>query len=209
VGTDNRIYSAWWDGGSGWHNWFSIGSLICRPGSTVNVVSRYTDHLDVFTTASDGRTMSTWWDARTGWAEDLFHVQGGVAAGGRRSPPSPATPFHLALFTVGTDNRVYSCWWDERSGWHNWFLIGNLVCRADSHPVAIGSGNTLVLKPSERDPSASNFVANLYAEAACRTACSTSCMAIRSPSTRCSIIPTSRRSRSWDRRRSRVTFTSA
>jgi malonate-semialdehyde dehydrogenase (acetylating) / methylmalonate-semialdehyde dehydrogenase len=33
------------------------------------------------------------------------------------------------------------------------------------HPVAIASGNTFVLKPSERDPSASNFVANLYAEA--------------------------------------------
>ncbi len=33
------------------------------------------------------------------------------------------------------------------------------------HPVAIACGNTFVLKPSERDPSASNFVANLYAEA--------------------------------------------
>jgi malonate-semialdehyde dehydrogenase (acetylating)/methylmalonate-semialdehyde dehydrogenase len=33
------------------------------------------------------------------------------------------------------------------------------------HPVAIACGNTFVLKPSERDPSASNFVANLWAEA--------------------------------------------
>ncbi|MBA0124559.1 CoA-acylating methylmalonate-semialdehyde dehydrogenase [Haloechinothrix sp. YIM 98757] len=33
------------------------------------------------------------------------------------------------------------------------------------HPVAIATGNTFVLKPSERDPSASNFVAELYAEA--------------------------------------------
>ena len=33
------------------------------------------------------------------------------------------------------------------------------------HPVAIATGNTFVLKPSERDPSASNFVAQLYAEA--------------------------------------------
>jgi malonate-semialdehyde dehydrogenase (acetylating) / methylmalonate-semialdehyde dehydrogenase len=33
------------------------------------------------------------------------------------------------------------------------------------HPVAIACGNTFVLKPSERDPSASNFVAELYAEA--------------------------------------------
>jgi malonate-semialdehyde dehydrogenase (acetylating)/methylmalonate-semialdehyde dehydrogenase len=33
------------------------------------------------------------------------------------------------------------------------------------HPIALATGNTFVLKPSERDPSASNFVAELYAEA--------------------------------------------
>lgn len=33
------------------------------------------------------------------------------------------------------------------------------------HPMAIAMGNTFVLKPSERDPSASNFIAELYAEA--------------------------------------------
>jgi len=33
------------------------------------------------------------------------------------------------------------------------------------HPIAIAAGNTFVLKPSERDPSASNLIAELYAEA--------------------------------------------
>jgi len=33
------------------------------------------------------------------------------------------------------------------------------------HPVAIAAGNAFVLKPSERDPSASNLIAELYAEA--------------------------------------------
>ncbi|MEV2218195.1 CoA-acylating methylmalonate-semialdehyde dehydrogenase [Streptomyces sp. NPDC050997] len=33
------------------------------------------------------------------------------------------------------------------------------------HPVAIATGNTFVLKPSERDPSAANFVAELYRRA--------------------------------------------
>jgi malonate-semialdehyde dehydrogenase (acetylating)/methylmalonate-semialdehyde dehydrogenase len=33
------------------------------------------------------------------------------------------------------------------------------------HPMAIAAGNTFVLKPSERDPSVSNFIAELYAEA--------------------------------------------
>src|SRR5699024_6401288 len=33
------------------------------------------------------------------------------------------------------------------------------------HPVAIATGNVFLLKPSERDPSAANFVAKLYQEA--------------------------------------------
>jgi malonate-semialdehyde dehydrogenase (acetylating)/methylmalonate-semialdehyde dehydrogenase len=33
------------------------------------------------------------------------------------------------------------------------------------HPIAIATGNTFVLKPSERDPSVSNYVASLYAQA--------------------------------------------
>ena len=33
------------------------------------------------------------------------------------------------------------------------------------HPMAIATGNTFILKPSERDPSAANFMADLYAKA--------------------------------------------
>ncbi|MBT2419466.1 CoA-acylating methylmalonate-semialdehyde dehydrogenase [Streptomyces sp. ISL-22] len=33
------------------------------------------------------------------------------------------------------------------------------------HPIAIATGNTFILKPSERDPSAANFVAELYQQA--------------------------------------------
>src|SRR5690625_6822319 len=33
------------------------------------------------------------------------------------------------------------------------------------HPIAIATGNAFILKPSERDPSASNVVARLYQEA--------------------------------------------
>ncbi|WP_217236386.1 CoA-acylating methylmalonate-semialdehyde dehydrogenase [Streptomyces sp. AC555_RSS877] len=33
------------------------------------------------------------------------------------------------------------------------------------HPMAIATGNTFILKPSERDPSAANFVADLYKKA--------------------------------------------
>ncbi|MGW1787216.1 aldehyde dehydrogenase family protein, partial [Streptomyces sp. NPDC002143] len=33
------------------------------------------------------------------------------------------------------------------------------------HPIAIATGNTFILKPSERDPSAANFIAQLYKKA--------------------------------------------
>ena len=42
------------------------------------------------------------------------------------------------------------------------------------HPVAIATGNTFVLKPSERDPSPSLLVAELSRRRGCPTACSTS-----------------------------------
>ncbi len=131
VGTDNRVYSCWWDASSGWHPWFPLGTMACRPGSTVNVVSRNINHLDLFTTAADGATVSTWWDASTGWA-GWFQVMGGVAAPGATVTAVARFPTHLDLFTVGTDERVYSCWWDAASGWHAWFPLNGVVCRPDS-----------------------------------------------------------------------------
>ncbi|MHA7155574.1 M64 family metallopeptidase [Arthrobacter sp. TMN-50] len=131
VGTDNRVYSAWWSSSGGWSNWFQLGNLVARAGSTVNVLARYADHLDVFTTASDGRIMSIWWDVRTGWST-WFQVSGGVAANGATVTAIARYPFHLDLFTVGTDNRVWSCWWDERSGWSRWFQVGGQLARPDA-----------------------------------------------------------------------------
>ena len=57
------------------------------------------------------------------------------------------------------------------------------------YPLAIACGNTFILKPSEKDPSAALFCAELLAEAGCRRACSTSCTATRWRSTRSSTHP--------------------
>ena len=47
------------------------------------------------------------------------------------------------------------------------------------YPIAIACGNTFVLKPSERDPSVTNFCAELLAKAGAPEACSTSSTATR------------------------------
>ena len=56
-------------------------------------------------------------------------------------------------------------------------------------PVAIACGNSFVLKPSEKDPSASLLLARLLAEAGLPDGGSTSCRATRRRSTRCSPTP--------------------
>ena len=54
-------------------------------------------------------------------------------------------------------------------------------------PIAIACGNTVVLKPSEKDPSAAIWLAERWAEVGpARRASSTSSTATRSPSTACS-----------------------
>ena len=58
VGTDNRVYSCWWDERSGWHNWFAIGVLqsplrrngdrgraFPRPARSVHHCRRRPDHV--------------------------------------------------------------------------------------------------------------------------------------------------------------------
>ena len=75
-------------------------------------------------------------------------------------------------------------------------------------PIAIAAGNTVVLKPSEKDPSAAIWMAELLQGGrAARRRASTSCTATRRPSTRCSSTPTCSRSRSSARPRSRATST--
>ncbi len=32
IGTNNKVYSCWWNAKTGWHNWFPIGNLQCRSG---------------------------------------------------------------------------------------------------------------------------------------------------------------------------------
>jgi metallophosphoesterase (TIGR03767 family) len=132
VGANNLVYSAFSDVPGGWSGWYTIGSLICRPGSTVTPVVRDADHLDLFTTASDGRIMSTWWNAFDGWASSWFQVSGGLATNGGTVTAVSRYPNHLDVFAVGTGGRVNSAWWDASVGWSAWFTVGSLTCRPGS-----------------------------------------------------------------------------
>ncbi|MBC2875473.1 MULTISPECIES: M64 family metallopeptidase [Streptomyces] len=73
VGTDGKVWSAWWDqiAGMGWydHGVFPIAAqwpVPAVPGSGVTAVARTSGHLDVFWAGSNGRVWSAWWDQQAG-----------------------------------------------------------------------------------------------------------------------------------------------
>lgn len=111
VGTDQGIYSTWWDITTGWASWFQVAGGRAAPGSSVTVLARYPSHLDLFVVGTDQGIYSIWWDAATGWAPNWFQVAGGAAAPGTTVTAVARNPDHLDLFAVGTDRRIYSIWW--------------------------------------------------------------------------------------------------
>jgi hypothetical protein len=68
VGTDNRVYSTWWDDRSGWAGWFNVSGGVGQAGGHVAAISRVTEHIDLFVIGTDSLVYSTWWDGASGWA---------------------------------------------------------------------------------------------------------------------------------------------
>ena len=113
VGTDNRVYSSWWDGNGGWRPWFAIGNLLCRSGSTVAALARPAITLTVH--HSQRRPRDPPGDARTGWA-DWLQLQGGVASSGA-PVTAVAPPHHLTSSRRHRQPHLQHLY--ERSGWSN------------------------------------------------------------------------------------------
>ena len=71
-----------------------------------------------------------------------------------------ASPSRSRAASTSTRSASRSAWWpaSRRSTSRRWSRCG-------CSPTAIAAGNTFILKPSEKDPSAANFLAELLAEA--------------------------------------------
>ena len=123
VGTDQGIYSTWWDIATGWANWFNVSGGAAAPGTSISAIARNPNHIDLFAVGTDQGIYSIWWDAATAWASSWFNVSGGAAAPNSSINVVSRYPNHLDLFAVGTDQGIYSTWWDASSGWASWFRI--------------------------------------------------------------------------------------
>jgi len=145
VGPDSGVGTTWWAQASNKGNWnvpFPIahgGSA--RPGSVV-VISRLTNHLDVFWVAADGSIMSNWWDEHANDAQ--WNTPFPIAPAGAAQPGAVAavarTPDHLDVFWIGPDGGVGSTWWDAHANnalWNTPFPItspGHAQSSGVSHP---------------------------------------------------------------------------
>ncbi|MGH3368750.1 MAG: M64 family metallopeptidase [Nocardioidaceae bacterium] len=106
-----------------------------RARTPFTIVSRDTQHLDVFAVAADGGVMNDWWNSQHGWS-GWSQVAGGRAGSG--SPVTAITRYgtQIGAFTVGTDNQVIGTFWNPFSGWVPWGTSPGLTCRRGSTVTA-------------------------------------------------------------------------
>ena len=55
VGSDQGVYSTWWDITTGWAGWFRVAGGAAAPGSSVTVLARNPHHLDLFVVGTGTR----------------------------------------------------------------------------------------------------------------------------------------------------------
>ncbi|MBO1766110.1 hypothetical protein [Allobranchiibius sp. GilTou38] len=139
VGLDGGVYSTFWNAGGGWNNhWFRLADgrfgdgFTVAPGTPVGVLSRYTEHLDLFATGRDGHVYSTYWDAGSGWSGQWFWLGDDNFADKFQIPVgAPVTALsrfrdQIDLFVSGLDGGVYSTFWNAGTGWNNhWFRLAD------------------------------------------------------------------------------------
>jgi hypothetical protein len=141
VGGDGGIYSSWWDistAAGGWAPWFRVAGGAAAPGTTIAVVARNPNHLDLFAIGTDRGVYSIWWDQNGGWAPGWFRISNLTAAAGSSVAAIARNPNHLDLFVVGGDMKIYSIWWDANGGWaSSWFDVSAGVAAPNTSITAL------------------------------------------------------------------------
>ena len=145
VSTDGGVYTAAWDqnvANAQWRGWWRIGNLVARPGSTVSVVARAPNKLDIFVAGNDGKTYTAAWDqfvAGAQWRGWWNILTGAIPPGGTISAVS-RDPNKLDVFLVSTDGGVYTAAWDQNvanAQWRGWWRVGNVTAEPGAAVAAV------------------------------------------------------------------------
>ena len=145
IGADGRVWTNWWALGQNdnrWAGWFPITDKPDDPTAASfskqtppAVLSRDSEHLDLFVIGTDGRVWTNWWalgqnDNRwAGWFPITDKPDDPTAASfSKQTPPAVLSrdSEHLDLFVIGTDGRVWTNWWalgQNDNRWAGWFPI--------------------------------------------------------------------------------------
>jgi hypothetical protein len=120
--------SAWNPGmGGAWADWRVVAGGAAVPGAPVGVVSRSTDHLDVFVADARGRIQTSAWEPSLGTEWAAWRQIGVVetAPGGEVHGVSKQAD-HIDIFVTGVDGHVHTASWEPSFGttWHGWSPIG-------------------------------------------------------------------------------------
>jgi hypothetical protein len=135
VGTDFKIYTAWWSEGHGWTGWRNIsGNQAFGPAPPlVAAVSRHEGQLDVFVASSGVVYTSSWTDSVTDWTgiDQAWDNIGIVSA----IPPqlnivvlsrTPQTMDVITSFSPPLSSGTNFVWnnWTQGSGWATFQSVG-------------------------------------------------------------------------------------
>ena len=88
-------------------------------GAPVTVVSRKSDHIDLFVCGTDGGVYNSWWSGTTDWSgiDDKWGAIGGSFTPGTKVAAVARNSDVLTVFICGADGKVYTSWWTDASGW--------------------------------------------------------------------------------------------
>jgi hypothetical protein len=134
----------------GWASFFRIDDGFAQGRSSVTVVVRNPDHMDLFVTGNDGGIYSAYWDSASGWSS-FFRIDTGFVKSSSAVNVVARNPDHMDLFVTGVDGGIYSDYWDSASGWSSFIRIDsgfakgssavNVVARNPDHMDLFVTGN--------------------------------------------------------------------
>ena len=133
-GTDGGIWWKYWQSGSSWSGWQSLGG---SPTSSPAATSRNTNGITVFARGSDG---AVWYRDYVGSSWSKWVSIGGQTHAGVAPAVSSWGAGRLDVFVQGTNTSLYHKWYTGTS-WSGWESLGGILT---SSPTAASPASNLI-----------------------------------------------------------------
>lgn len=164
-GNDHHVYTKWWSYDSGWSDgWFDLGGAgengdLFAPGSEITAVTRASDKIDLFGSATTGDVYNCWWcgdECCLGWSSIVQRLGAQwTNFGGRRFRTSAAANVAAvvrgdllmdAFFCDDEGHVLHKSWHGESTGkWdERWQDVGGARLPPGGHISAVSRKRTQI-----------------------------------------------------------------